>query len=166
MSRSSTGMPARWARCRRQAAVARSNELERDAVDPGHAAANKATTEGLLSAYVGRPVARMLPQDGTWGEITRFVLLPGLPYGTASEVLRFAVLLARTRRCPSVIIAYHDRTRHTGCIYRKAGFRKDGVSGRKGGSWATRDRPKSGAYEGTPKRSWRIDIAESGTEAS
>jgi integrase len=36
----------------KQAAIARAAELERLAVDPHHAAANEATTEGVLSAYL------------------------------------------------------------------------------------------------------------------
>lgn len=40
--------------------------------------------QGII--LVGRPTARMLPQDGSWGEITRLWLRPGLKYGMASEV--------------------------------------------------------------------------------
>ncbi len=106
---------------------------------------------------LGRPVARRLPQDGTWAEITRMVLVAGLPHGTASEVLRFAATEAR-RRGMQTLIAYHDRTRHTGCIYRKAGFRKDGTTDPQLGGWATRPRRTSATYEATPKRRWRMDL--------
>jgi hypothetical protein len=108
---------------------------------------------------VGRPVARMLPQDGSWGEIIRFVLQPGLPHGMASALLRAAATYARTRRKPMrVLIPYHDRTRHTGCIYRKAGFRKDGVTQPHPVGWASRDNRKSADYERTSKRRWRLDL--------
>ena len=108
---------------------------------------------------VGRPTARMLPQDGSWAEVTRLWLSPGLPHGTASAVLRHAFEAARARGI-EVVISYHDRTRHTGCIYRKAGMRRWGTMTPSGAGWASRNRPASGAYKATPKRRWRIDLAE------
>jgi len=107
---------------------------------------------------VGRPVARALPQDGTAAEVTRMVLEPGLPHGTASRVLRYAAAVC-ARRGVRVLYAYHDRSRHTGCIYRKAGFRRDGVTAPKPGGWASRPGRASGAYEATGKRRWRLDVA-------
>lgn len=108
---------------------------------------------------VGRPNARLLPQGGEWGEITRLVLAPGLPHGTASALLRSAWDVARAKRGPRIVISYHDRTRHTGCVYRKAGMRKDGVANAKGtSSWGSREGRRSEAYEPTPKRRWRIDL--------
>ena len=106
---------------------------------------------------VGRPVARLLPQDGTVGEVTRMVLSDGLPYATASCVLRRAADVGRARGMRS-LIAYHDRTRHTGCIYRKAGFRKDGKSeGRQ--SWGNRPgREQSARVARNPKRRWRLEL--------
>lgn len=105
---------------------------------------------------VGRPVARHLPQDGSVGEITRMVLLPGLPHGLASEVLRCAARHARLDRM-TALIAYHDRTRHTGCIYRKAGFTKDGGHDGRTSGWDSRGgREKSAAAQSTPKRRWRL----------
>src|SRR5690349_1208454 len=95
------------------------------------------TWDGVMKGLclIGRPEARKLPQDGTWGEITRMVLLPGLPYGTASNVIRFASKKAAIRGM-RVLIAYHDRTRHSGCIYKKAGFKKWGVvKAAKGKGW-------------------------------
>ena len=107
---------------------------------------------------VGRPVARQLPQDGTMGEITRFVLVPGLPHGTASALLRRAAEIAPTRGV-RVLIAYHDRTRHTGCIYKKAGFRRDGVVAKRTPGWNSRPNRKSADYEQTSKRRWRLECA-------
>ena len=106
---------------------------------------------------IGRPVARMLPQDGTVGEITRMVLDAGLPHGTASAVLRAAVAVAEKRRMVR-LIAYHDRTRHTGCIYKKAGFHKDSVTVPSTVGWASRARPKSADAGATSKRRWTIAI--------
>lgn len=109
---------------------------------------------------VGRPIARALPQDGREvAEITRMVLVPGLPYGTASEVLRVAAEVARSRGVRS-LIAYHDRTRHTGCIYRKAGFRRDGATVAKPRGWGSRARRRSADYDAAPKRRWRLVLAE------
>ncbi len=111
-------------------------------------------------ALLGRPNARMLPQDGEWAELTRFVLDGKLPTGTASRVLRVAIELWFARPGAQTLISYHDRTRHSGCIYRKAGFRKDGVTraGSRRGSWGTRSgRAQSVSSEAASKRRWRID---------
>jgi len=106
---------------------------------------------------VGRPVSPRLPQDGSLGEITRMWLAPSLPHGTASRVLRYAAKLAGARGFDA-LIAYHDRTRHSGCIYRKAGFRKDGVTNPPEGGWGSRPGRRSGEYETTPKRRWRLTL--------
>lgn len=119
--------------------------------------------KGLLGlCLVGRPVARMLPQDGSVGEVTRMHLANGLPYGTASLVLRKAAE-ACSRRGMKKLIAYHDRTRHTGCIYRKAGFKKDGVTRSISASskgWGSRAGRNQSAIDAsfTPKRRWSIDL--------
>jgi hypothetical protein len=106
---------------------------------------------------VGRPIAPGLPQDGTTGQILRMWLAPGLPHGTASEVLRFTAWVAAGRGVES-LITYHDRTRHTGCAYRKAGFRKDGVTHPGALGWGSRDGRVSGGLAPTPKRRWRFDL--------
>lgn len=107
---------------------------------------------------VGRPVARRLPQDGSIGEITRLFLTSGLPYGTASAVLRKAADVAKLRGMIA-LISYHDRTRHTGCIYRKAGFRRDGVTTPRQLGWASRAKRASGTAGQTSKRRWRLELA-------
>ena len=108
---------------------------------------------------LGRPVARMLPQDGSWAEITRLYLAPGLPHGTASATIRRAFDVARARGVATVI-SYHDRERHTGCIYRKAGMRKDGgTEAPRHLGWASRPgRAQSVSSQSSPKRRWRIDF--------
>jgi len=115
-------------------------------------------------ALLGRPVARTLPQDGSVAEVTRLVLAPGLPRETASHMLMVAVeMLERIVPRSVAVISYHDRTRHTGCIYRKAGFRKDGVTrpGTRRGSWSTRGgREQAASSELESKRRWRIDLGE------
>ena len=108
---------------------------------------------------VGRPTARALPQDGSVGEVTRMVLEPGLPHGTASAVLLRAAALARHRGMRE-LIAYHDRTRHTGCIYRKAGFRKDGVVSARRTGWGSRSGRPSAGDTPASKRRWRLVLAE------
>jgi len=105
---------------------------------------------------VGRPVARALPQDGSVGEVTRLVCVDA-PYGTPSALLRAAAEEA-TRRGMAAIISYHDRTKHTGCVYRKAGFRKDGVVEPKPGAWGSRTGRRSANYDAAPKRRWRLDL--------
>jgi hypothetical protein len=106
---------------------------------------------------VGRPVARALPQDGSWGEVTRLYLLPGLPHGTASATIRYAAWSAAAQGL-RVLISYHDRTRHSGCIYRKAGFRRDGTTTPPALGWGSRAGRTSADYAPTPKRRWRIDL--------
>ncbi len=106
---------------------------------------------------VSRPVARSLSQDGPMGEVTRLWLEPGLPHGTASAVLRYAAELGRARGL-SCLISYHDRTRHSGCIYRKAGFKKWGTVSPRVTGWASRAARASADYERTPKRRWRLEL--------
>lgn len=106
---------------------------------------------------VGRPVARGLTQDGTWGEIVRMFLVAGLPHGTASAVLRTAAAVAKARGM-TTLIAYHDRTKHTGTIYRKAEFKKDPAQTRTGTGWNSRPGRKSGELVRTPKRRWRLAL--------
>ena len=110
---------------------------------------------------LGRPIARMLPQDGTWAEITRMYLIPGLPKGVASDMLKFAFNRARDRGTHTVI-SYHDRTRHSGCIYRKAGMRKDGIVDTKGKGWNSRK--GRAETQRTPKRRWKIDLTATPTQ--
>jgi hypothetical protein len=106
---------------------------------------------------VGRPVARALPQDGSMGEVTRLHLQPGLPYGTASRVLRYAADIARARGMDA-LISYHERGRHTGCVYRKAGFRHWGPHPRvRKSGWKSRARSDSAGRAGlTAKRRWLL----------
>lgn len=118
--------------------------------------------ELLGLSVLGRPVARNLPQGGGWAELTRFVLTPGLPRETASHVLRVAAEIWFGRPRAEVLISYHDRSRHSGCIYRKAGFRKDGVTraGTRRGSWSSRPgREQAASSEVPSKRRWRLDAA-------
>ena len=107
---------------------------------------------------VSRPVARKLPQDGSFGEVTRLYLVPGLPHGTASSVLRHAAAVGKARRM-QCLISYHDRTRHSGCIYRKAGFKKWGLVNNTGAGWEYRGRKSSAVTEQVkPKRRWKLDL--------
>lgn len=113
-------------------------------------------------AVLGRPVARNLPQDGSWAELTRFVLDPTLARShVASHVLRVAAEIWFARPSAVALISYHDRSRHSGCIYRKSGFRKNGVvKPRESNSWGTRPgREQAVSSELTPKRRWRLDAA-------
>jgi hypothetical protein len=116
---------------------------------------------GLLGlAVLGRPVARNLPQDGTWAELTRFVLAKELPTHAASNMLRVVIDRWFARPTAETLISYHDRSRHSGCIYKKAGMRKDGVTrpGTRRGSWGSRPGREQGVSSEEPsKRRWRID---------
>lgn len=106
---------------------------------------------------IGRPIARMLPQDGTIGEITRLVLDDGFPHGTASGLVRYALDIAR-RRGFKRVDALQDRTRHTGCVYRKAGMRVR-EKPRARARWAGRVRCDSATAAAlTPKKRWSISL--------
>ena len=105
---------------------------------------------GLL--LLGRPIARVLPQDGTMAEITRLVLDDGFPRGTASALIRFALATAKKRGIRRVD-ALHDRSRHSGCAYRKAGMRKlSKTKARTTGGWESRDRSQSAIEAGHRKK--------------
>ena len=107
---------------------------------------------------VGRPVARMLAQDGTVGEITRLYLVKGLPKGTASTVLQYAADLARSRGMVA-LISYHDTEKHTGMIYQLARFRKDGITTPHLEGWASRpDRDQSATAGQSIKQRWRLTL--------
>lgn len=112
-------------------------------------------------SVLGRPIARNLPQDGTIAEITRFVLVPELhKTKVASLFLRCAAELWFGRADAVAMITYHDRTRHTGCIYKKAGFKKDGVTraGTRRGTWKSRpNREQAASSEEASKRRWRLE---------
>ena len=106
---------------------------------------------------VGRPIARGLPQDGSIGEVIR-VVLKDAPYATASRLLTYAAGVARARGMVA-LIAYHDRSRHTGCIYRKAGFRKDAVTRpRSDSGWGSRPGRRTDVQVES-KRRWRLTLA-------
>lgn len=110
---------------------------------------------------IGRPVARNLPQNGQVGEVTRFVLAADLPRGVASLLLRSSAARYARRPFTNSLISYHDRSRHSGCIYRKAGFRKDGVTraGTRRGTWKSRPgREQAASSEVPSKRRWRLDL--------
>lgn len=128
-----------------------------DGLFPGIKVPDETTLLGLC--VVGRPVSPKLPQDGTWGEVTRMFLVPGLPYGLASEVLRMAMHAMRERPGAKRLIAYHDRSRHTGCIYRKAGFRRNGTSDGPEGGWGSRPGRKSAGLPKTKKRRWAVELS-------
>ncbi len=89
------------------------------------------------------------------GQITRMWLDPSLPHGTAERA-------AADDLCHGLagmaLITYHDRTRHTGCAYRKAGFRKDGVTNPGALGWGSREGRTSAVMAPTPKRRWRVDL--------
>ena len=108
---------------------------------------------------VSRPVARMLPQDGSMGEVTRLWLDPRCPYATASRVLKVAAEIGQARGMDA-LISYHRRDRHSGCIYRKTGFRKWGVvKPPVGAGWGSRDRSSATIREQRHgKRRWRLDL--------
>jgi len=112
-------------------------------------------------AMFGRPTSPKHPQDGSWMENTRTVLNDGLPYGTASAVLRKGWREA-ARRGAIVGIAYHDRTRHSGCCYRKAGMNKSGTVCPSRRGWGSRPGRRSSHQPPTPKRRWSIDLTALG----
>lgn len=111
---------------------------------------------GLL--LLGRPIARAMPQDGTVAEITRLVIDDGFPKGTASALVRSSFDYAKLAGIKRVD-AIHDRTRHTGCVYKKAGMRPIADIPARVHGWESRDRSASAVEAGkNPKRRWSISL--------
>lgn len=103
-----------------------------------------ATFEGMAYgvAVWSKPVARNLPQDGTWLELRRLAISPDAPRNTASRMLAImARLLKRERPLVVVLCSYQDTEVHTGCIYKAAGWQPTHLS-KDGDVW---DKPSRGA---------------------
>lgn len=107
----------------------------------------------VVGAQVWRlPTARHLPSDGSWLELSRWVLTPAGGRNAGSRMHRAAVRIIR-QRSPEVttLVSYSDRSAgHTGSLYRACNWQwrptwhrlKPPPSG--GGTWdgITRQEPK------------------------
>ncbi len=117
---------------------------------------------GLL--LLGRPVARAMAQDGSVAEITRLVIDDGFPKGTASALVRFALASAWLAGITRVD-ALHDRGRHSGCVYRKAGMRKVAQIAMRTSGWESRPRSASAIEHGrSAKTRWSISRPSAPTD--
>jgi hypothetical protein len=94
-------------------------------------------------AVWGRPVARLLPQDGSCLELRRFAIGPGAPKNTASRMLgwmaRELARLGGARR----LVSYQDCDSHLGTIYKAAGWVP--IVAPSGGPWNHPGRPRVAA---------------------
>ncbi len=94
-------------------------------------------------AVWGRPVARLLPQDGSCLELRRFAIGPGAPKNTASRMLGWmARELARPGRALR-LVSYQDCDSHLGTIYKAAGWVPTVAPS--GGPWKHPGRPRVAA---------------------
>ena len=111
-------------------------------------------------AVWGRPVARLLPQDGSCLELRRFAIAPAAPRNTASRMLGWMVRdLARSRGATR-LISYHDCDAHAGTIYKAAGWVPTPAPS--GGAWNHPGRPRA-ARRITRKIRWeKYVVSDSG----
>ena len=91
-------------------------------------------------AIWGRPVARLLPQDGSCLELRRFAIAPAAPRNTASRMLGWMVRELAKGRGVTRLISYHDRDAHAGTIYKAAGWVPTPAPS--GGPWNHPGRPR------------------------
>lgn len=71
------------------------------------------------------PTARWLPPDGTWLELTRWVLTPAAGRNAGSRMFALVrrQLLAESTGGITTLVSYSDRSRgHTGALYRACGW--------------------------------------------
>lgn len=75
-------------------------------------------------AVWSRPVARLLPSDGSVLELRRLAVAPDAPRNTPTRMLGWmARWIARERPAVVRLVSYQDTEAHTGGIYRGAGWR-------------------------------------------
>jgi hypothetical protein len=103
------------------------------------------------------PIARMLPQDGSWLELRRMAIAPDAPRNTASRMLRImAALIGKARPEVKTLVSYQDTEVHTGGIYRAAGWRSSRLSD--GGEWTRPSRWANTVQSGSPKQRWEKSL--------
>ena len=79
----------------------------------------------LVAAMVYRwPTARMLPNDGTWLELSRWCLTPECGRNAGSRMMRWAASqLRRAMPATQTLVSYSDPGHgHTGALYRASGW--------------------------------------------
>lgn len=108
-------------------------------------------------AVWGLPIARLLPQDGTWLELRRLAISPDSPKNSASRLLSvMAKLIGRGNPKAIRLISYQDTESHSGCIYKAAGWVM--VDTRKSSTtWEYRNRPD--AQSDAPKVRWECSLS-------
>lgn len=108
------------------------------------------------------PIARLLPQDGSWLELRRLAVAPDAPRNTASRMLAvMARLIARAEPSVRRLVSYQDTAVHTGAIYRAAGWTPGRVS--EGGEWARPSRCCNKAQAPSKKVRWeKVFAADAG----
>jgi hypothetical protein len=105
-------------------------------------------------AIWSNPCARNLPQK-TWLELRRFAIAPDAPKYTASWMLGIMRKLIRKAK-PQVqrLLSYQALDRHSGTIYRAAGWTATTVN--RDGNWTRVQRPRPKAQESGAKQRWEI----------
>lgn len=97
-------------------------------------------------AIWSHPVNRSLPQNH-WLELRRLAVSAEAPRNTASRMLAIMTKLLR-KQFPEIerLISYQDTERHTGCIYRAAGWIPTVLS-----KWNDWNKPNSRNLNGRPR---------------
>lgn len=125
---------------------------------------NGSTLLGVV--MVGRPVARMLPQD-CWVEVNRLCVRRDIPaplrWNACSALYGWAAREAR-RRGMLRIITYTLETEDATTL-RAAGWTCDGPVGRRGKSWNSPSRPRVDKTPTVPKVRWHRQLAKPREEA-
>lgn len=116
----------------------------------------------LVAAQVYRhPTARMLPNEGTWLELSRWCLTPAAGDNAGSRMMRWVAHWLRSNAPDvTILVSYSDPSQgHTGALYRASGWldspthhttrwRSDGIGYPSGhGSW-------DGIHTMHPKERW------------
>ncbi len=109
---------------------------------------------------VGRPVARMLPQD-TWVEVNRLCVRRDVPsplrWNACSQLYGWAAREARRRGFQKIIT--YTLEAEEGTTLRAAGWTDEGAVGRAGKSWNTPSRPRVDKTILCRKRRWSRILA-------
>ncbi|HYE77956.1 MAG TPA: hypothetical protein VEI97_08225 [bacterium] len=101
-----------------------------------------------------RPINRSLPVK-TWLELRRLAVAPDAPRNTASRMLAWMARdIARTRPEVVRLISYQDVERHTGGIYRAAGWVRGDQRAQAGKRWNHKTRSRNPDQSVSAKVRW------------
>lgn len=113
----------------------------------------------FASAIWSKPVARLLPSDGSWLELRRLAIADEAPKNTASRMLSVMTRLIRKWHPDCVrLVSYQDTDVHTGCIYRAAGWVPVKLADPRSRPWNNAARERTEEQSRSPKQRWEKSI--------